>query len=199
MDSNVTRVSLLSRVRDASNDAAWHEFEARYRELILRYALARGLQHSDAEDVCQIAMFNLSKSLRNFHYTAQRGRFRGYLGQVVRSAIGRHFASPRPASAALDSNVLASVPTEDDDAGDALWEQEWVNHHYRLAMRVIRETFEPRSVVMFERLLAGAGVEEVAAAHGTTTQAVYKVKQRIRERMKELIALQIREEDQPDE
>jgi len=198
VDADVTRASLLSRVRDASNDAAWREFDARYRELILRYALARGLQHSDAQDVHQIAMLSLSKSLRNFHYTAQRGRFRDYLGQVVRSALSRHFASPKPASAALDSSVLASVPAEDGAAADSLWEQEWVNHHYRVAMRVIRETFEPRSVALFEHLLAGAGVEEVAAAHGTTTQAVHKVKQRIRERMKELIALQIHEEDQPD-
>ena len=40
-------------------------------------------------------------------------------------------------------------------------------------------------------------MERVAADFKMTTQAVHKVKQRIRNRLKELIAGQIREEDQP--
>jgi len=198
VDADVTRASLLSRVRDSADQNAWHEFELRYRDLILRYALARGLQHSDAEDVCQIALLNLSKALRNFQYSPEKGRFRNYLGRVVRGAISHHFGRPKPPPTALDSNVLASVPSDEPDDGDALWEQEWVNHHYRRALGVVRETFDLRSVEMFEQLLAGTSVEDVAASQGATTQAVHKVKQRIRERMKELIARQIQEEDQPD-
>ena len=77
-----------------ADDASWRQFDAKYRELILRYCRARGLQTSDAEDVRQIAMANLAKSLRSFEYKLTRGRFRGYLGQVVRSAISRHFKRP---------------------------------------------------------------------------------------------------------
>ncbi len=45
-----TRPSLLERVRDPANDAAWAEFDRSYGELILRYCHRCGLQHSDAED-----------------------------------------------------------------------------------------------------------------------------------------------------
>lgn len=198
MGAETTQPSLLSRVRDASDDAAWREFDAKYRELILRYSRARGLQPADAEDVRQITMSNLAKSLRTFEYAPGKGQFRNYLGQVVRSAISRHFRRPEIRARALDSGVLATVEAADSGDADELWEQEWVRHHYRLAMETVRKTYEPRSVEMFDRLLAGGLVDKVAAEFDSTPQAVHKVKQRIRKRLTELIALQVREEDEPD-
>jgi len=193
-----TQPSLLSRVRNAADDAAWREFDAKYRDLILRYCRARGLQAGDAEDVRQISMANLAKSLRAFEYSPERGRFRSYLGQVVRSGISRHFSRPGTRAQALDSGVLAITDADAGKQTDDVWEQEWVRHHYRLAMRTVRETFEPRSIEIFDRLLAGDTVDVVADAFGTTGQAVHKIKQRVRNRMNELIAAQIREEDEPD-
>jgi hypothetical protein len=85
-----------------------------------------------------------------------------------------------------------------DEDPDEMWEQEWVRHHYRVAMETVRKTFEPRSVQMFDRLLAGGPVDSVAVEFDTTPQAVHKVKQRIRNRLMDLIAAQVREEDEPD-
>ena len=195
MGLETTQPSLLSRVRNPADDIAWREFDAKYRELILRYCRARGLQTSDAEDVRQIAMTNLSKSLRSFEYKPARGRFRGYLGQVVRSAISRHFSRPDAPARALDTNVLVTVEADDAGQADEVWEREWVRHHYRQAMQAVRDAFDPKSVQMFDRLLAGDGVSRLASDFQTTAQAVHKVKQRIRDRLKELIAEQIREED----
>jgi len=198
MDAEITRISLLSRVRDGTDGAAWAEFESRYRELILRYALARGVQHADAEDIGQIVMMSLATALRNFSYSPQRGRFRDYLGRVVRNAVARHWSRPNSTAPALCAIDAAPEP-EDDSQTDRLWEQEWVDHHYRLALRTVRATFEPKSVEIFEGLIGGKTVAEAAAEHGLSTQAVHKIKQRIRGRMEELIAAQVRDEDEPDE
>lgn len=195
MSSETTQPSLLSRVRDSADDAAWREFDAKYRELILRYCRARGLQTSDAEDVRQIAMANLARSLRSFEYDPGRGRFRGYLGQVVRSAISRYFRRPDVRARALDTCALVSIEADDAGRADEVWEREWVRHHYRLAMQAIRAAFDPKSVQVFDRLLAGVSVGQLASDFQTTTQAVHKIKQRIRDRLKELIAAQIRQED----
>ncbi len=195
MGSETTQPSLLSRVRNPADDAAWREFDAKYRELILRYCRARGLQTADAEDVRQIAMANLAKSLRSFEYKPARGRFRGYLGKVVRTAVSRHFARPDGQARALDTHVLVTFEADDAGQADEVWEREWVRHHYRLAMQNVRTAFDPNSVQIFDRLLAGDAVNHVASDFQTTPQAVHKVKQRIRDRLKELIAKQIREED----
>ncbi|MCO6439453.1 MAG: sigma-70 family RNA polymerase sigma factor [Phycisphaerae bacterium] len=191
-----TKPSLLVRVRDPSDLNAWREFEARYRELIVRYCLRRGLQMADCEDVQQLVWINLCKGIRTFEYDPRRGRFRDYLRRTVRNAIARHFARPNQAPRALDTAVLAVFQAEVEQ--DTVWDQEWVNHHYRLAMQTVRATFEPRSVALFEGLLGGQSAAELADSFGVSAQSVHKVKQRIQKRLGELIAGQIQEEDHTD-
>ena len=93
---------------------------------------------------------------------------------------------------------MAVVADEDDAQMSALWEREWISHHYRLSMETVRKTFDPSSVEVFERVMSGMSVEEAARAFGMTTEGVYKIRQRVRARMEELIAQQIREEDAVD-
>ena len=62
-------------------------------------------------------------------------------------------------------------------------------------MRAVRQSHDPASVAVFDRLLAGESVATVAAAFAMNEPAVHKIKQRIRDRLKELIAVQIAEED----
>jgi len=193
MDS--THPSLLARVADLADQAAWREFDARYRELILRYCRRKGLQASDAEDVRQVVMLNLAKQLRTFEYQPKKGRFRDYLGRTVANAIHRYFRSPRPERRGLDTGVVAGLEAPEDEALDREWETEWMHHHYRLAMESVRESSEPKSVEIFEQLLGGKTTDEVAAAFEMTRDAVHKVKQRIRDRLKERVAEQIREDE----
>lgn len=197
MSYETTSKSLLWRVRDPADEQAWREFESRYSELIRRYCFQRGLTRADLDDVSQMVWSDLAKGLRNFTYDPAKGRFRVYLGRIVRSAISRHFSRYGPATQALDSNVQARL-SDDSDAQDECWEKEWADHHYRLAMVTIERTFDERNVSIFRQLVAGEPTERVAAASGMTVGAVNQAKHRIRTRLKELIARQVREEDEPD-
>ena len=192
-----TQASLLSRVRDPGDRAAWREFDQRYGELIVRYCRSRGVQQSDAEDIRQIVMLNLASALRKFQYCPERGRFRNYLGRVVRNAIARYQSRAMLRITHVDHASLESLSQQGDSEIDQEWERQWVQHHYRQAMRTVRKTYDAKSIDVFDRLLAGDSVAEVAEAFTMTTQAVHKVKQRIRARLQELIAVQIREEDTP--
>jgi RNA polymerase sigma-70 factor (ECF subfamily) len=58
-----TRASLLSRVRDVADEAAWREFQALYHDLLIRFCRRQGLQEADAADVVQTVMANLLRSL----------------------------------------------------------------------------------------------------------------------------------------
>ncbi len=197
MNPEVTQASLLSRVRDPANQTAWREFDAKYRELILRFCRRRGLQDADADDVLQLTMQFLLQALPAFVYDPTRGRFRDYLYRTVRSALARR-GKKTPCADALDTSLLGVVADADESESAAQWEQEWTDHHLRLALETIRQTFDTRSVEVFEHLLRGPSVEEAASAFQMSVEAVYKVRQRVRARMEELIATQVREEDTVD-
>ncbi len=197
MSSSTTSATLLSRVRNPADKVAWREFDTRYGEMIVRYGRRCGLQHADAEDIRQIVMVRLSKALLAFNYSPVRGKFRSFVGRIVRNEVIRLLSRPNIASRRVDSDGGASREPVNEEKRDRQWEREWADHHLRRAVARLRRTHEPRSIDVFEQLLAGQTVERVAADFKITTQAVHKVKQRIRNRLKELIAGQIREEDQP--
>lgn len=179
---------------------AWHQFEDRYREMLLRFCRKRGLQHADADDVVQTVFVNLARALPGFIYDSQRGRFRDYLFQRVRGAIAAWARRTNGRPRALDihnDTALASGDAASEDES-AAWQDEWVAHHYRLALEAVRGMFDPRSVELFGRNLTGESVSALAVAYGMTDHAVYACRRRIRARMQELIARQVAEEDQVD-
>jgi len=198
MELQSTRTTLLSRIRDSADQTAWREFESRYRELLVRFAQRRGLQRADAEDVVQVVFAGLAVSLPQFVYDPRRGRFRDYLFRCTRNALSNWAQRPNRLDRSLDSDMKASAADEvcADPAETAAWEQEWVAQHYRLALDTVRQTFEPKSVEVFERSVAGIKVDALTVEFAMSEQAVHKVRQRIRARMEELIAQQIREEDE---
>ena len=54
------------------------------RSLIYRSCRRRGLQDADAADVGQEVLAQVARSIRDFEYQPGRGRFRDWLGAVVR-------------------------------------------------------------------------------------------------------------------
>lgn len=192
-----TRQSLLGRLRDSADEAAWREFDATYRELLVRFCRRAGLQAADAEDVRQTVMLSLSRALPEFAYRPERGRFRDFLFAVVRNAVRKHWARQDRHGEVLfsDATAVGAAAVPADVAAELTWNTEWMLHHYRRAMERIRATFERESVEVFDSLLEGVSGEEVARRRGMTPAAVYKVKQRIRDRLRELIERQLRDEE----
>lgn len=199
MAQGSTHPSLLSRVRDPADAGAWREFESQYGPLMLGYCRRLGLQLTDAEDVRQVVLSDLSKTLPRFQFQPQRGKFRTYLGRAVKNAVSRHLRRHDRSDRTLDSTVLASTPGKDDADFDKKWEQEWVLHHYRLAMQKMRSTYDARSLRVFDELVAGKSISDVATEFEVTPEAVRKIKQRVKERLREIVAIQIHEEDCDDE
>lgn len=193
MDFASTHPSLLARLRDTADRAAWRAFDARYGSLVIGYCRSRGLSLVDAEDVRQIVMLNLSRAMAAFEYRPERGRFRHYFRRVVRHAICRHIERHTGRETALSQSVLDARPG--DDGHDAHWEEQWVRHHCRLALRELRASFEPPGIEVLNRLLEGQSPAQIAAELSMTPEAVRKAKQRARDRLRSIVQRQIREED----
>lgn len=195
-----TRATLLCRLRDPQDEDAWQQFHELYRDLILRYCQRKGLQHWDAEDIRQIVLLRLSAVLQGgFEYQPEVGRFRAYLGRVVTNSISAFVRRPNPTPREVEEWMQGDrgqpFGQENSSEEDEEWEEEWRFHHLRRAMARLKNGADERNLSIFQQLLDGRSIAEVSAHFEMSQQAVHKVKQRLRNRLRVLIAEQIRAED----
>ena len=190
-----TRVSLLTRLRERDDPEAWRGLEAMYRPMLLRLCRARGLQPADAEDVVQSVFVGLVRGLRTFEYDPARGRFRDYLGRSLANAMADWAARRRRDHENRAARSHALVGLNHLEPLEAAFEREWVNHHYQAAIETVLATIDPRSMEVFREAMRGLSPAEIAVAAGMTEAAVYKSLSRTRQRLRDVIAEQLRRED----
>src|SRR5258708_17176793 len=82
-----TRASLLVRLRDSRDGAAWIEFVELYAPLVYGYARKQGLQDADAADLLQDVLAAVAASVGRLEYDPARGAFRNWLFTLVRRRL----------------------------------------------------------------------------------------------------------------
>src|SRR5713226_3788750 len=82
-----TRTTLLVRLRDLGDEAAWKEFIALYGPLVYGYARKQGLQDADAADLSQEVLGAVAGAVGRLEYDPSRGAFRNWLFTVVRRKL----------------------------------------------------------------------------------------------------------------
>lgn len=190
-----TSLTLLGRLRNPADAEAWREFDARYRDLMVWFLRRRGLQLADVEDVTQQVIVKLLGGLRTFEYDPEKAGFRTYLYRCVRNALADFHSRQDGRSRAVDMGDGHPPGSPTHDPLLAEFEREWVNHHYRLAVRRYRQEIDARGVAVLEGTIAGESVRSIAEKSSMSEAAVYKAQQRMRDRLKALIAEQVRDED----
>src|SRR6266545_4555500 len=160
-----TRVSLLGRLRDPSDQKAWAEFVEQYGGKIYGWCRKWNLQEADAQDVTQNVLLKLAQKMREFAYDPARS-FRAWLKTITHHAW-RDFveARQRPGLGSGDSQVeekLWSLEARDDLVKQL--EEEFEREILREAMvrvrlRVAPQTWEAFTLTAIDGL---AGAEAAA-------------------------------------
>jgi RNA polymerase sigma-70 factor (ECF subfamily) len=197
-DPPTTQPSLLVRVRDAGDQAAWRQFVELYAPLVYRCARRRGLQDADAADVTQEVLRAVARAIKHLEYDPQRGSFRGWLFTVVRSKLlDFHAARLRQVQRNGEpgaQDLLAEQPARDEDQA-GWWDREYEQRLLAWAMEQVRGGFEPSSWQAFRMTaLEGKSARDAAEMLGLSVGAVYIARSRILARLREQIR-QVREID----
>ena len=186
-----TRASLLMRLRDLHDAGAWQLFVNTYAPLIYRYCRRQGLQEADTSDVTQEVLSQVTRSIATFDYQPERGRFRDWLGAVVRSKLARHHQNR--ARRKDVNNDLANIGALDEaiaSESDSEWTDEFNSHLLQVALERIRGDFEPSNWRAFEMVwIENKPAAEAASALGMTPSALYVSKWRVLKRLREEILL----------
>lgn len=185
MDAHGTRPSLLFRVRDLTDDAAWTQFVEIYTPLIYRYCRGRGLQEGDAADVAQETMRAVARAIAKLDYDPQRGKFRNWLLTVVQSRVNNYLAL-RQRQPALASETTLQLHLEKDSDEDRVWETDYYRSLFNWAAERIRGEFQGSTWRAFwQTTIDERDGKAVAESLGLSVGAVYVAKSRVIARLKE--------------
>ncbi len=184
-----TRPSLLMRVRDVSDNAAWVQFVEIYTPLIYGFCRNRGLQETDAADLAQEVMCLAAKGMPEFQYDPQRGKFRGWLLQTARYRLYKFFErrrrAPQSAEETAIQYLLEQEPTADEQTQ---WEEEYRRRLFGWATEKARPEFQSATWEAFWlTAVESLSVKEVAGRVGISIGAVYIARSRVTARLRELI------------
>jgi RNA polymerase sigma-70 factor (ECF subfamily) len=183
-----TRASLLLRLRDPQDEAAWQDFVSLYAPLVYGYARRQGLQDADAADLSQEVLSAVSSAVNHLEYDPRRGSFRNWLFTIVRrklSNLRRHLRS-QPVQGADNQQILEQVA--DAAELDGAWEAEWRHRLFAWACEQVRREVATETWQAFwKTAIDGQPGSQVAAELGLSLVSVYHARSRVRARLKELV------------
>lgn len=189
--SSRTQATLLDRLREAADPLAWDEFFERYWRLVYAMARQRGCSEHSAEEVVQETMLAVFRQRQVFRYDPARGRFRDWLGAVVRNVI-----SQRHRRADLLAQAHAAASAENDpleqvagaaETPDEVWDQAFEQTLLASLLDVIRHEVAPETFQAFElTFLHDLPAATAASLTGLSRNAVYLARRRVLDRLRAL-------------
>jgi RNA polymerase sigma-70 factor (ECF subfamily) len=183
-----TRTSLLKRLQDWDDQESWKDFFDSYSKLLFSVALKSGFRGPEAEDLVQETIIAVAKHMPGFRYDASRGSFKAWLLSILRNRIidrvrsrgRRPQAVEETPSESSQTALVHRIPDPAPAQLDQIWEEEWEQHLFDLALQRIREEATPRDFQIFDCLvLKHWPIQAVADALQVNEARIYVAKSRV--------------------
>jgi RNA polymerase sigma-70 factor (ECF subfamily) len=178
-----TSLTLLDRLREPSDGAAWEQLVDLYTPLIHGWLRRHQVGAADADDLAQEVLGVLLRELPAFEHNRRPGAFRCWLRAVTTNRLRAFWKDRRPADGDLGRELDELA---DPDSGlSRLWDREHDEHVLRRLLELTEKEFTPTAWLAFRRLtLEGARTADVARELGTTVNAVLLAKSRVLRRLR---------------
>ena len=190
-----TRESLIIQVKNPEDRVAWEQFVAIYRPVIVRTALARGIQTADAQDLAQRVLLAVVSAIGDWEKRGESIRFRHWLRRVTRNAILNALSRVPEDQAAGGSSVqgLLAEHRQPDPETVSLIDWEYRRELYQQAARIVRrdvqaDTWRAFELTVIDGISNQAAAKELGKSLGTIYTARCRVMQRLRDAISEMEA-----------
>ena len=181
-----TRQSLLSRLRDAGDDQSWREFFDTYWKLIHSFAVRKGLNEQEAQEVVQETCIAVARTMPEFRYEPEKCSFKSWLRHLAEKKIADQFRKRGRAAANVSANdtevqtLLESAMALEQQQPDAVWDEEWQRHLLDAAMDRVRAQVSPKQFKLFHHhAVNGNTVLATARAFDVSVMQVYLARHRV--------------------
>jgi RNA polymerase sigma factor (sigma-70 family) len=182
-----THSSLIRRVRDRQDNAAWVLFYDTYQPVVMRQVRKEKLDPTDAEDVVQRVFTKLIEKLQVFTYDAKIGRFRDWLWKVIHNEVLDFRKSVRPDVAAGGSDVREILQNVADADREFEIEREEFESSLKAVEERVRLTVGQLRWKTFRAACDGKSAQEIQAETGVPVARVYKYCTEVRDLLKKQV------------
>lgn len=182
-----TNTALLEGLRERNN-RTWDEFCSRYQPLLESFARRLGVHEHDAQDAAQEALLAFAVAYQKGSYNRDKGRLRSWLFAIASNKV-RDLQRKRKEALIGDQKdgqaMINQVPDAQD--WDQIWEAEWRKAIVDQCMKLVSKSVTPKTMEAFELFaLKQLSADEVSSKLGMSRNAVYKAKNQVLGRMREL-------------
>ncbi|MCA9064086.1 MAG: sigma-70 family RNA polymerase sigma factor [Planctomycetaceae bacterium] len=184
-----TNTSLIRRIKESADDAAWSHFLSIYRPVVMRLAMSRGLQHADAEDLTQIVFSSVAAAIDKYRPQRDERQFRYWLGRICRNAIVNAITrNPAQKVELREFDRLCEEPAREASDLSAELLKLTRAEAIRWAAGQVRPEFTEDTWQMFWlSSIDGQASSDVATRMKKTRGAVYIARCRVIQRIKEVL------------
>jgi len=181
-----TRSSLLLHLQQKNDPGSWQKFVEIYRPLIVHAARQAGVCAQDLDDVVQMVLLQLLKSMPSFSYQRERGFFRSWLRRItINKAIDLGRSRQRLAACHMEIARRQSHQ-EGQNEPDAKFDAEFL----QAAMRGVRREFRTRTWDCFvQKTFGQKSAAQISQELGLSENAVFINTSRVLSRIREFCLL----------
>jgi RNA polymerase sigma factor (sigma-70 family) len=185
-----TRQTLLEKIKDKHDDAAWEDFVFYYRKFITILCRKMNVTHHDSEEIVQKVLLKSWKALPEFEYDEKK-KFRGWLCTVTKNTVNEFFRyvgrQNNKIENASKENIINPLHDKSLPEIDVIAEAEWNTYIANMALLNIKDTFNEKMIKIFLELSEGATPSEVSEKMGIPKSTIAVYKQRVKEKLQDEI------------
>ena len=175
--SLATRSSLLTRLKNQSDEESWNSFFSIYWQLIYTTAIEGGLTEDEAQEAVQETVISVCKAMPNFDYDRKLGSFKSWLLQLtywrMRDQLrkrGQDIFEP------LREEQLQPVPPELEQR----WNDEWDLTVLQGAVERVKRRVDPKQFQLFDAFVIQEWpMNKICSILNTGRARVYVAKHRV--------------------
>lgn len=187
--SATTSVSLLERLRQDPQSAAWTSLVEIYSPLIRNWLRRQQVREADSDDITQEVLAVVIRRLPEFEHNRREGAFRNWLRTITVNCLRDAWRSRKSRPIATGDSDFQELLAQLEDPSSGLttiWNEEHDRHVARKLLELLRPQFEPVTWQAFQRFaLDGLSAAEVAAELKVTSNVVFIAKSRVLARLRQ--------------
>lgn len=183
----LTRMTLLTRIKDETDVDAWREFVRLYGPVVYGFARKRGLGDAEAANLMKEVLRSVARDAEQMEHDSQYGTFRDWLFTVTRNKIDNFLAARknRPRWAG-DSGFRMTSISDRETEPNSDWDTEYQRQLAAQAMDRVKHVFRPGIWQAFwKTAVDGRPAQDVGLELKMTPGAVYVAKCSVLTRLRE--------------